>query len=81
MVLTSSGWIASCKLGQGQGAASDCESADEDAVDDGNGAAGDDAQEQGGGETAPAVADIETGGDDVEKLENPRRRRTAEDCC
>lgn len=79
MVLASSGGIASCQLGQGQGAASDCECADDDAINDSDGATRYDTKEEGCGETAPAVADVEPGGDDVEDFEDPRRDRTAED--
>jgi hypothetical protein len=59
MVLTTSGRIASCKLGQGQGTAPDCEDAENDTIDDDDETTSYDTKEEACDETAPAVTDVE----------------------
>jgi hypothetical protein len=72
--------MGSCKLGQGQGTAPDCEDAENDTIDDDDETTRYDTKEEACDETAPAVTDVEPSGDYVEDFEDTRRGRAAEDC-
>jgi len=81
MVLAASCWVAGGELTHAQNATADCEKADDHAVDDCYGPTGEEAEEHGGGDAAPAVADIEASRENLESLERARRCVTPEDGC
>lgn len=73
VVLTTCCRIPGCQFREREGAASHDKGRHDQAVDDQNGAPLDDTEEQSRRDTGPAVADIETGSNDVEHGERPRR--------
>jgi len=80
MILATSGWIAGCKLAHGEYTAANHEKTENDSVYNGHWATGNKTKEHGGGDTTPAVADVEACCKDIEGLESTRRCITAKDC-